>query len=130
MAGQKIRIRLKAYDHEAIDASARKIVETTFRRNARTIQLQITSRNASSTAPHSGPRHQIARIAAASTATGTAIEITASNGVANARRQWVQVADHVFQLGRLSARFGNFSFCIRDRRHLTTLPRLTILMEI
>ncbi|MFT4085941.1 MAG: 30S ribosomal protein S10, partial [Pseudonocardiaceae bacterium] len=24
MAGQKIRIRLKAYDHEAIDASARK----------------------------------------------------------------------------------------------------------
>ncbi len=28
MAGQKIRIRLKAYDHEAIDASARKIVET------------------------------------------------------------------------------------------------------
>ncbi|HEU0191140.1 MAG TPA: 30S ribosomal protein S10, partial [Mycobacterium sp.] len=26
MAGQKIRIRLKAYDHEAIDASARKIV--------------------------------------------------------------------------------------------------------
>ena len=28
MAGQKIRIRLKAYDHEAIDASARRIVET------------------------------------------------------------------------------------------------------
>jgi small subunit ribosomal protein S10 len=28
MAGQKIRIRLKAYDHEAIDASARKIVDT------------------------------------------------------------------------------------------------------
>src|SRR5699024_912740 len=28
VAGQKIRIRLKAYDHEAIDASARKIVET------------------------------------------------------------------------------------------------------
>ncbi|MDN6460966.1 MAG: 30S ribosomal protein S10, partial [Corynebacterium flavescens] len=26
MAGQKIRIRLKAYDHEAIDASAKKIV--------------------------------------------------------------------------------------------------------
>lgn len=26
VAGQKIRIRLKAYDHEAIDASARKIV--------------------------------------------------------------------------------------------------------
>ncbi|MDN5721168.1 MAG: 30S ribosomal protein S10, partial [Corynebacterium sp.] len=24
MAGQKIRIRLKAYDHEAIDASAKK----------------------------------------------------------------------------------------------------------
>ena len=27
MAGQKIRIRLKAYDHEVIDQSARKIVE-------------------------------------------------------------------------------------------------------
>jgi len=26
MAGQKIRIRLKAYDHEVIDSSARKIV--------------------------------------------------------------------------------------------------------
>ncbi|HWJ09728.1 MAG: 30S ribosomal protein S10, partial [Nocardioides sp.] len=26
MAGQKIRIRLKAYDHEVIDTSARKIV--------------------------------------------------------------------------------------------------------
>ncbi|NLA55272.1 MAG: 30S ribosomal protein S10, partial [Corynebacterium humireducens] len=31
MAGQKIRIRLKAYDHEAIDASAKKIVETVTR---------------------------------------------------------------------------------------------------
>ena len=31
MAGQKIRIRLKAYDHEAIDTSARKIVETVTR---------------------------------------------------------------------------------------------------
>ncbi|HKU04313.1 MAG TPA: 30S ribosomal protein S10, partial [Arthrobacter sp.] len=28
MAGQKIRIRLKSYDHEVIDVSARKIVET------------------------------------------------------------------------------------------------------
>ena len=27
MAGQKIRIRLKAYDHEVIDSSAKKIVE-------------------------------------------------------------------------------------------------------
>ncbi|HSE55871.1 MAG TPA: 30S ribosomal protein S10, partial [Nocardioidaceae bacterium] len=27
MAGQKIRIRLKAYDHEVIDTSARKIVD-------------------------------------------------------------------------------------------------------
>jgi small subunit ribosomal protein S10 len=27
MAGQKIRIRLKAYDHEIIDSSARKIVD-------------------------------------------------------------------------------------------------------
>jgi small subunit ribosomal protein S10 len=28
MAGQKIRIRLKAYDHEVIDNSAKKIVDT------------------------------------------------------------------------------------------------------
>ncbi len=28
MAGQKIRIRLKSYDHEVLDTSARKIVET------------------------------------------------------------------------------------------------------
>lgn len=28
MAGQKIRIRLKSYDHEVIDQSAKKIVET------------------------------------------------------------------------------------------------------
>ncbi len=35
MAGQKIRIRLKAYDHEAIDASARRIVETAKRTGAR-----------------------------------------------------------------------------------------------
>jgi small subunit ribosomal protein S10 len=34
VAGQKIRIRLKAYDHEAIDASARKIVETVVRTGA------------------------------------------------------------------------------------------------
>src|SRR5213080_3829175 len=37
MAGQKIRIRLKAYDHEAIDASARKIVETVTRTGARVV---------------------------------------------------------------------------------------------
>jgi small subunit ribosomal protein S10 len=35
MAGQKIRIRLKAYDHEVIDSSARKIVETVSRTGAR-----------------------------------------------------------------------------------------------
>ncbi len=34
MAGQKIRIRLKAYDHEVIDSSARKIVETVSRTGA------------------------------------------------------------------------------------------------
>ena len=28
MAGQKIRIRLKSYDHAVIDSSAKKIVET------------------------------------------------------------------------------------------------------
>ena len=34
MAGQKIRIRLKAYDHEVIDQSTRKIVETVLRTQA------------------------------------------------------------------------------------------------
>ncbi len=35
MAGQKIRIRLKAYDHEVIEAAARKIVDTVQRTGAR-----------------------------------------------------------------------------------------------
>ena len=34
MANQKIRIRLKAYDHEIIDQSAKKIVETVERTGA------------------------------------------------------------------------------------------------
>lgn len=34
-AEQKIRIRLKAYDHEIIDQSARKIVETVIRTKAK-----------------------------------------------------------------------------------------------
>ena len=34
MVGQKIRIRLKAYDHEIIDQSAKKIVETAQRTGA------------------------------------------------------------------------------------------------
>ena len=34
-ANQKIRIRLKAYDHEIIDQSAKKIVETAVRTQAR-----------------------------------------------------------------------------------------------
>jgi len=34
LAGQKIRIRLKAYDHELIDQSAKKIVETAKRTGA------------------------------------------------------------------------------------------------
>ncbi len=33
-AGQKIRIRLKAYDHEVVDQSARKIVQTVKRTQA------------------------------------------------------------------------------------------------
>jgi elongation factor Tu len=37
MAGQKIRIRLKAYDHEAIDASARRIVDTVTKTGARVV---------------------------------------------------------------------------------------------
>jgi small subunit ribosomal protein S10 len=35
MAGQKIRIRLKAYDHEVIDSWARKIVDTVIRTGAK-----------------------------------------------------------------------------------------------
>ena len=35
MAEQKIRIRLKAYDHEVIDQSTRKIVETVVRAQAK-----------------------------------------------------------------------------------------------
>jgi small subunit ribosomal protein S10 len=34
VAGQKIRIRLRAYDHEVIDSSARKIVDTVIRTGA------------------------------------------------------------------------------------------------
>ncbi len=33
--GQKIRIRLKAYDHEVVDESARKITETVIRTQAK-----------------------------------------------------------------------------------------------
>ena len=35
VAGQKIRIRLKSYDHEVIDSSARKIVDTVTRTGAK-----------------------------------------------------------------------------------------------
>ena len=35
MAGQKIRIRLKAYDHEVLDQSTEKIVQTVLRTQAR-----------------------------------------------------------------------------------------------
>ncbi|WP_286677594.1 30S ribosomal protein S10, partial [Candidatus Aquicultor secundus] len=34
MATQKIRIRLKAYDHEVVDQSAKKIVDTAQRTGA------------------------------------------------------------------------------------------------
>ena len=34
-AGQKIRIKLKAYDHEVIDQSTKKIVETVLRTQAK-----------------------------------------------------------------------------------------------
>ena len=37
MAGQKIRIRLKSYDHEVIDNSARKIVDTVTRAGAQVV---------------------------------------------------------------------------------------------
>ena len=36
-SSQRIRIRLKAYDHEAIDASARRIVETVTKTGARVV---------------------------------------------------------------------------------------------
>ncbi|PKL75761.1 MAG: 30S ribosomal protein S10, partial [Candidatus Melainabacteria bacterium HGW-Melainabacteria-1] len=35
MAGQKIRIRLKSYDHRLLDESARRIVETARRTDAK-----------------------------------------------------------------------------------------------
>ena len=37
MAGEKIRIRLKSYDHEVIDSSARKIVDTVMRTGAKIV---------------------------------------------------------------------------------------------
>jgi len=37
MAKQRIRIRLKAYDHRVLDASARRIVETAERTGARVV---------------------------------------------------------------------------------------------
>lgn len=37
MAKQKIRIRLKAYDHRVLDASAQRIVETAERTGARVV---------------------------------------------------------------------------------------------
>lgn len=37
MAKQKIRIRLKAYDHRVLDSSARRIVETAERTGARVV---------------------------------------------------------------------------------------------
>ena len=43
MAAQKIRIRLKSYDHEVIDTSARKIVDTVTRAGATVVCLLYTS---------------------------------------------------------------------------------------
>jgi len=43
MAGQKIRIRLKSYDHEVIDSSARKIVDTVTRAGAKNVIVVIRS---------------------------------------------------------------------------------------
>ena len=37
MANQKIRIRLKAYEHRALDVSAKKIVESAKRTGAETV---------------------------------------------------------------------------------------------
>lgn len=37
MAGQKIRIRLKSYDHRLLDESTRRIVETAKRTDARVV---------------------------------------------------------------------------------------------
>ena len=41
MAGQKIRIRLKSYDHAGLDASARKIVDTVTRAGATVVAVQF-----------------------------------------------------------------------------------------
>jgi small subunit ribosomal protein S10 len=37
MAGQKIRIRLKSYDHEVIDATARSLVDTVTRAGGKVV---------------------------------------------------------------------------------------------
>ncbi|KMY24149.1 30S ribosomal protein S10 [Actinobaculum suis] len=37
MAGQKIRIRLKAYDHEVIDSAAKKLVDEVTRTGAKVV---------------------------------------------------------------------------------------------
>ena len=39
MAGQKIRIRLKSYDHAVIDSAARKIVDTVTRAGATVVEI-------------------------------------------------------------------------------------------
>ena len=53
MAGQKIRIRLKAYDHEVIDSSARKIVETVIRTGAQVAGPAFVGGNGSRRPPRS-----------------------------------------------------------------------------
>ena len=45
MAGQKIRIRLKSYDHEVIDQSAKKIVETDPLFHARFFDSNLRAQN-------------------------------------------------------------------------------------
>ena len=53
MAGQKIRIRLKSYDHEVIDSSARKIVDTVQRAGATVVgpvPLPLGTREATASA--------------------------------------------------------------------------------
>src|SRR5438094_332283 len=45
MAGQKIRIRLKSYDHAGLDSSARKIVDTVTRAGAQVVGPLPTEKN-------------------------------------------------------------------------------------
>src|ERR1700746_2295023 len=58
MAGQRIRIRLKAFDHRVIDQSAHDIVETVKRTRARVARPTRTQRFTVLRSPHADKKSQ------------------------------------------------------------------------